>query len=97
MTAREVAGSIGGGGDLSGVIDLGTTGGVTFSIGNDGLTDVYRGLFTGTGTIVKVGAGIQSINQSSNIAAHRGPRHSIADRLLNMQPCYLSDGRPGSS
>src|SRR5207247_608154 len=83
VLSSERAGSIGGGGDLSGVIDLGTTGAVTFTIGNDGLTDVYRGILAGTGTIVKVGAGIQSINQSTNIASTFSGNYRIEGGTLS--------------
>ena len=69
ILSSETTGSIGGGGDLSGIIDLGTAGNVTLTIGNDGYTDVYRGALQGTGTIVKVGGGIQSFNVSTNLAS----------------------------
>jgi autotransporter-associated beta strand protein len=70
ILSSETVGSIGTGPTATGgLIDLTDTGTVTFTIGADGYSNMYRGSIAGTGTIVKIGPGIQTIRTSPTAIA----------------------------
>jgi autotransporter-associated beta strand protein len=84
VLSSETIGSLGSGSNASGgLIDLGDTGTVTLTIGADGYNNVFRGSLAGSGTIVKTGAGIQTIRTAAATATTYTGKYRIEGGTLS--------------
>ena len=96
LGTNEAVGSLGGGSlTTGGTVDLQ---GHTLTIGGDNLHSVFAGLFTGAGTVRKVGSGVQIIGYiaGGGSTGYTG-KWEVANGILAVCPSTLRRGRISSA
>lgn len=92
LGANETIGSIGGGGTVGGVVDIGA---FTLTTGADNTFNGFAGNITGTGLVVKTGTGLWAVQNTTPVSAYGG-KYRVDNGTFSMRDDVRFGAVPGA-